>query len=187
MNTSVNWLSALLGRGLDPMDVARRLATLGAPVDEIETLFDGLSDIVIARVESAEKHPNADRLTLCQVNDGSGVVDVVCGAPNVTAGKKYPYAAVGTVLPGGLELTARKIRGIASNGMLCSARELELGDDHEGILELTKRDGTTGIRRSHRCTVHLLQRLLSPIRHRGKSRAGCDDVHPKVTIRRRAP
>ncbi len=137
MNTSVNWLSALLGRELDPTDAARRLATLGAPVDEIEPLFDGLSDIVIARVESAEKHPNADRLTLCQVNDGSGVVDVVCGAPNVTAGKKYPYAAVGTVLPGGLELTARKIRGIASNGMLCSARELELGDDHEGILELT--------------------------------------------------
>lgn len=137
MNTSVNWLSALLGRELDPKDVARRLAMLGAPVDEIETLFDGLSDVVIGLVESAEKHPNADRLTLCLVNDGSGVVEVVCGAPNVVAGKKYPYAAVGTVLPGGLELTARKIRGIASNGMLCSERELELGDDHEGILELT--------------------------------------------------
>jgi len=136
VNTSVNWLSALLGRELDPKDVSRRLATLGAPVDEAETLFDDLSDIVIGQVESAERHPNADRLTLCKVNDGNAVVEVVCGAPNVTAGKKYPYASVGTVLPGGLKLTARKIRGIASNGMLCSARELELGEDHEGILEL---------------------------------------------------
>jgi len=136
VNTSVNWLSALLGRELDPIDVSRRLATLGAPIDEIENLFAGLGDVVIGLVESAERHPNADRLTLCQVNDGNAVVEVVCGAPNVVAGKKYPYAAVGTILPGGFELTARKIRGIASNGMLCSARELELGDDHEGILEL---------------------------------------------------
>jgi phenylalanyl-tRNA synthetase beta chain len=119
------------------MDAARQLAMLGAPADEIERLFDGLGDVVIGLVESAEKHPNADRLTLCRVNDGNAVVEVVCGAPNVIAGKKYPYAAVGTVLPGGFKLTARKIRGVASNGMLCSARELELGDDHEGILELS--------------------------------------------------
>ena len=136
MNTSVNWLSALLDREIDPSDAAKRLAMLGAPVDEIETLYDGLGDIVIGLVEHAEKHPDADRLTLCQVNDGNQVLEVVCGAPNVTAGKKYPYAAVGTVLPGGLKLTARKIRGIASNGMLCSARELELGEDQDGILEL---------------------------------------------------
>ncbi|MFC1639717.1 phenylalanine--tRNA ligase subunit beta [Gemmatimonadota bacterium] len=136
MNTSVNWLSALLDREIDPSDAAKRLAMLGAPVDEIETLFDGLGEIVIGLVEHAEQHPNADRLTLCQVNDGNQVIEVVCGAPNVAAGKKYPYAAVGTVLPGGLKLTARKIRGIASNGMLCSARELELGEDHDGILEL---------------------------------------------------
>lgn len=136
MNTSVNWLSALLDREIDPSDAAKRLAMLGAPVDEIETLYDGLGDIVIGLVEHAEKHPDADRLTLCQVNDGNQVLEVVCGAPNVTAGKKYPYAAVGTVLPGGLKLTSRKIRGIASNGMLCSARELELGEDQDGILEL---------------------------------------------------
>jgi len=136
VNTSVNWLSALLGREIDPTDAANRLATLGAPADEIEPLYQGLESIVVGLVEHAEKHPNADRLTVCQVNDGSETIEVVCGAPNVTAGKKYPYAATGTVLPGGLELTARKIRGVVSNGMLCSARELELGDDHEGILEL---------------------------------------------------
>ena len=136
MNTSVNWLSALLGRQIDPGDAARRLAMLGAPVDEIESLCDRLGDIVVGLVEHAQRHPNADRLTLCQVNDGNRVVEVVCGAPNVAAGKKYPYAAVGTELPGGLKLTARKIRGVASHGMLCSARELQLGDDHEGILEL---------------------------------------------------
>lgn len=136
MNTSVKWLSALLGREIDPKDAARRLAMLGAPADEIEPLFRELGDVVVGLVERAEKHPNADRLTLCHVNDGSKVVEVVCGAPNVTVGKRYPYAAVGAVLPGGFELTARKIRGVASNGMLCSARELGLGEDHEGILEL---------------------------------------------------
>ncbi len=126
----------MLGREIDAADAAHRLAMLGAPVDEIETLNSELGDVVIGLVEQAEKHPNADRLTLCKVNDGKNVVEVVCGAPNVKVGSKYPYAAVGTVLPGGFKLTARKIRGIASNGMLCSARELELGEDHEGILEL---------------------------------------------------
>ncbi len=126
----------MLGREIDATDAAHRLAMLGAPVDEIESVNSELSEIVIGLVEHAEKHPNADRLTLCRVNDGNDVRDVVCGAPNVKVGSKYPYAAVGTVLPGDFKLTARKIRGIASNGMLCSARELELGDDHEGILEL---------------------------------------------------
>ncbi len=136
MIVSVNWLSAMLGRELDPDDAAERLAMLGAPVEAIEHVRPALDDVIIGVVEKVEKHPNADRLTLCHVDAGKGVVEVVCGAPNVREGAKYPYAAAGAVLPGGLELEARKIRGVVSNGMLCSARELELGTEHEGIMEV---------------------------------------------------
>lgn len=136
MNVSINWLSALLGTPIDPADAAERLTMLGAPVEARVAVHRDLGDILIALVERVDKHPNADRLSLCQVNTGTGVVEVVCGAHNVRAGAKYPYAGVGTVLPGGLELQARKIRGVVSNGMLCSEDELGLGTDHEGILEL---------------------------------------------------
>jgi len=136
MNISLNWLSAMLGRPLDPADVAHRLAMLGAGVEAIEPLHQDLGDIVVGLVEAVRPHPNAERLSLCQVNTGQGTVEVVCGARNVAAGKKYPYAREGTTLPGGLTLTARKIRGVLSRGMLCSAHELGLGTDQEGILEL---------------------------------------------------
>ncbi len=136
MKISVNWLSALLGTKIDPEDASARLTMLGAPVESIEAVHQDLADIIVAEVERVEPHPNADRLSLCYVNNGSDVVEVVCGAPNVAAGKKYPYAAVGVVLPGGIKLKGRKIRGVASNGMLCSPDELALGSDHDGILEL---------------------------------------------------
>lgn len=136
MNVSLNWLGALLGKQLAADDAAHRLSMAGAGVEAVEPLHRELDDVVIALVEAVDKHPNADRLSLCRVNDGRGVVEVVCGAPNVTAGRKYPFAPVGSVLPGGLKLTARTIRGVTSHGMLCSARELGLGSDHEGILEL---------------------------------------------------
>src|SRR5205807_8428967 len=83
-----------------------------------------------------KRHPNADRLSVCLVDAGAGAVQVVCGAPNVQAGKSYPYAPVGAVLPGGIALEKKTIRGVESNGMLCSAKELGLGSDHAGILEL---------------------------------------------------
>jgi phenylalanyl-tRNA synthetase beta chain len=136
MNVSLNWLAALLGRQLDADDVAHRLAMLGVGVEAVERLHQDLGDVIVGLVESVQRHPNADRLSLCVVNAGAGPVEVVCGAPNVTAGRRYPYAPVGATLPGGLTLTARKIRGVVSNGMLCSARELGLGTEHEGILEL---------------------------------------------------
>ncbi|NIM51126.1 MAG: phenylalanine--tRNA ligase subunit beta [Gemmatimonadales bacterium] len=136
MNVSVNWISDLLGREIDPQDAAQRLTMLGAAVESIDAVSEGLDDVIVALVARVEKHPNADRLILCHVNDGNAVVEVVCGARNVTAGGKYAYAPVGTELPGGVKLSARKIRGIKSNGMLCSPSELGLGADHEGILEL---------------------------------------------------
>jgi phenylalanyl-tRNA synthetase beta chain len=144
MNISRRWLEEFLRRPLDVQDVAERLARLGAPVDAIEPVHAGLSEIVVALVEAVGPHPDADRLRLCLVNDGSAErKHVVCGAPNVTAGHRYPFIRVGSTLPGGLKIEKRKIRGQVSEGMLCSARELELGQEHGGILELTV-DATPG-------------------------------------------
>ncbi len=137
MIVSRRWLEALLERPLDARDVAERLTLHAAAVDAVVPLHQDLNDIVIARVLEVKKHPDADRLSLCLVDSGGAEsVEVVCGAPNVQAGKTYPYAPVGAVLPGGLRLERKKIRGVESNGMLCSAKELGLGADHTGILEL---------------------------------------------------
>src|SRR5438093_1849797 len=138
MIVSRRWLEALLDRSLDAPEVADRLTLHAAAVDAVVPLHQDLGDILIARVLEVKKHPDADRLSLCLVDAGGGgkPVEVVCGAPNVQTGKVYPYAPVGAALPGGLKLERKKIRGVESNGMLCSAKELGLGADHAGILEL---------------------------------------------------
>src|SRR6266566_3516767 len=137
MIVSRRWLEALLQRPLEGQDIANRLARQVAPVDGVVPIHQDLRDVLIARVLEVRQHPNADRLTLCLVDaGGSAPLEVVCGAPNVHAGKAYPFAPVGATLPGGLKLERRKIRGVESNGMLCSAKELGLGVDHAGILEL---------------------------------------------------
>ncbi len=138
MNVSYRWLTALAPElGDSPERIADRLAMYGAPVDEIVRLSAEISDIVIARVESVRRHPNADRLSLCEVDAGTGeLLQVVCGAPNVRAGRYYPFAPVGAGLPGGITIRKAKIRGEESQGMLCSERELGLGRSHEGIMEL---------------------------------------------------
>lgn len=138
MNISYRWLRELVpGLELTPEELADRLAMLGAPVDELLDLGSPLRDIVVARVASAERHPNADRLSLCSVDAGdSATRRVVCGASNVKAGAFYPFAPVGATLPDGTTIRRATIRGEESQGMLCSARELGLGRDHEGIMEL---------------------------------------------------
>jgi phenylalanyl-tRNA synthetase beta chain len=137
VNVSLRWLEDFLRRRLDVKDVTGRLAMLGAPVDAVEPIHTDLGDLVVGLVEEVRPHPNADRLRVCLVNDGTGERrNVVCGAPNVEAGRKYPFAPVGATLPGGLKIEKRKLRGEESEGMLCSTRELGLGQDHEGIWEL---------------------------------------------------
>ena len=137
MNVSRKWLEAFFQRPLDARDVAARLAMLGAPVDAIEALGADLAPFVVARVMDVRQHPNADKLRVTTVDDGSGTLwNVVCGAPNVTAGAKYPFARLGTTMPGGMVIEKRKLRGEPSEGMLCSARELGLGEDHDGLLTL---------------------------------------------------
>ncbi len=137
MNVSRKWLEAFLRRPLDAKDVANRLAMLGAPVDAIERVGADLGAFVVAVVTEVRQHPDADKLRVTKVDDGSGTIfSVVCGAPNVAAGRKYPFARLGTVMPNGMKIERRKLRGEVSEGMLCSARELGLGEDHDGLLTL---------------------------------------------------
>jgi phenylalanyl-tRNA synthetase beta chain len=137
MNISKRWLRDMVpGLTADTAEIAEHLALRGAPVEAIESPGAELGDIVIGRVVSASPHPNADRLSLCEVDGGDGIVGVVCGAPNVQAGTCYPFAPVGAVLPGDFKIKKAKIRGEVSRGMLCSAKELGLGTDHTGILAL---------------------------------------------------
>lgn len=137
MNVSYRWLRAIAPTLTDDAgSVAERLALLGAPVEELRPLSRELEGVRVGRVLSVRRHPDADRLSLCEVDGGDGVVQVVCGAPNVRADAWYPFAPAGTTLPGGIILRKAKIRGEVSNGMLCSEKELGLGRDHAGILEI---------------------------------------------------
>src|ERR1051326_7991968 len=137
MNASRRWLEDLLRPALALRELVDRLARLGAPVDAVVPLHAELEGIVVALVEEVRPHPNADRLRVCLVNDGTAERrQVVCGAPNVVAGGKYPFAPIGATLPGGLVIEKRKLRGETSEGMLCSSRELGLGADADGLMTL---------------------------------------------------
>jgi len=130
MKIAESWLREWVKPDLDTEALGHQLTMLGHEVDGIEYEGAGIADIVIAEVAEVSKHPDADKLSLCKVNDGSGkLVDVVCGAPNVVKGMKTPFAKPGVTLPNGMQLRKAKIRGVVSNGMLCSAVELGLGDE----------------------------------------------------------
>jgi len=113
-----------------------QLTMAGLEVDGIEPAAGAFTDVVVARVESVEKHPDADKLSVCEVADGSETLQVVCGAPNVRAGLLVALARVGAVLPGDFKIKPAKLRGVASQGMLCSEKELGLAEQSDGIMEL---------------------------------------------------
>src|SRR3954447_7502140 len=137
MNASYEWLKAFVPFEESATRIRDLITAHVTTVDELVTLRADLADIVVARVVEEAPHPDSDHLHVTKVDAGTGtLLDVVCGAPNVTAGKMYPFAKSGVTLPGGLKLQKRKIRGAISDGMLCSSRELGLGEEHEGILEL---------------------------------------------------
>src|SRR3954466_5303481 len=137
MNASYNWLRAFVDFQETPQQLRDLLTSRVVTVDELKMLRADLEKIVVARVVEEGPHPDSDHLHVTKVDAGTGeLLDVVCGAPNVTAGKLYPFAMTGTVMPGGLKIEKRKIRGQVSNGMICSARELGLGEDHDGVMEL---------------------------------------------------
>ena len=137
MNASYEWLMAFIPLGLDARQLRDLITAHTATVDELSPIRADLAPIVVARVLQAAPHPDSDHLWFTKVDAGGAEpLEVVCGAPNVVAGKLYPFAPVGTTMPNGIRIERRKIRGIVSNGMLCSARELGLGENHEGILEV---------------------------------------------------
>jgi len=141
---SEQWLREWVDPALDTEALAHRLTMAGHEVESVELQGADLDGVVVGEVIDTRKHPNADRLSVCQVATGKGgIVEVVCGAPNVVTGMKSPFAPAGTKLPNGIKLKKAKIRGVESNGMLCSAIELGLGDESDGIIELPV-DATTG-------------------------------------------
>ncbi|MGE4233805.1 MAG: phenylalanine--tRNA ligase subunit beta [Bacteriovoracia bacterium] len=139
MKISLNWLSELVDVSPIRKDVkgfVSALAMRGIEIESINDLSKGLEDVVVASVEQREKHPNADRLSVCKVNDGTQTVQVVCGAANVRAGLRVAFSKVGAHLPNGLKIEKSKIRNVESFGMICSEEELKFSETSEGILEL---------------------------------------------------
>lgn len=141
MKVSVNWLKELVETDLDMAGISRALTMAGLEVEEAEPVAGDFNQVVIAEVRSVAPHPNADKLRVCEVDAGTGnILQIVCGAPNVAAGLRVPCALVGArlMLADGkpLDIKPAKLRGVESNGMLCSARELGLSEDHSGLMVL---------------------------------------------------
>jgi phenylalanyl-tRNA synthetase beta chain len=137
MRVPYSWLQSYCDSGLSPAELAERLAMRTTEVERIDHVgAPSAEGFVVGRVISAERHPNADRLRVCEVDTGEGNRTIVCGAPNVAAGQTVPVALPGATMPGGQKLGQAKLRGIVSDGMILSETELELGDDGDGIVVL---------------------------------------------------
>ncbi len=136
MKITYNWLKEYVDFDWDWPELAERLTMAGLAFEGVEDLGARYEGVVIGRVNACRPHESADRLTVCQVDVGTGVNTIVCGAPNVAAGQTVAVALPGTALPGGMRIKKVKIRGVASEGMLCAEDELGLGDSHDGIVVL---------------------------------------------------
>jgi len=137
MKFTLSWLKEHLDTDADAATIGARLTAIGLEVESITDPGAALKDFVVGEVVTAEKHPNADKLRLCSVSDGKNTLQIVCGAPNARAGIKVVLARPGATIPAtGDILKLGTIRGVESRGMMCSARELLLGEDHDGIIEL---------------------------------------------------
>jgi len=136
MRAPLSWIRDFTPLPDDVAAITDALNQLGLEVEGVEQPGAEINGVVVARVLEVHPHPDADKLRLVDIEFGVGETRVVCGAPNVAAGMLVPYAGAGATLPGGFTLEPRKIRGVVSDGMLCSTRELGLGDDHGGIMDL---------------------------------------------------
>lgn len=137
MKFSEQWLRELVQPELDAQALADQLSLAGLEVDDVESVASDFSGVVVGEILSAEQHPDADKLRVCQVSNGTETFQVVCGAPNARAGIKTAFAMVGATLPGDFKIKKAKLRGVESMGMLCAEDELGLSDDHDGIMELS--------------------------------------------------
>ncbi|MHC8491679.1 phenylalanine--tRNA ligase subunit beta [Thalassospira sp. SM2505] len=137
MKFTLDWLKQHLDTDASIEVVAEKLTDIGLEIENVTDRAAALADIRVAYIEEAGQHPDADRLKLCRVNTGDKIIQVVCGAPNARTGLKVALAQPGAIIPiDGSKLKPGKIRGIESQGMMCSTRELCLGEDHDGIIEL---------------------------------------------------
>lgn len=137
MKFTLNWLKQHLDTDASIEVVAEKLTDIGLEIEGVTDRAAALADIRVAHIEEAGQHPDADRLKLCRVNTGDKIIQVVCGAPNARTGLKVALAQPGAIIPiDGSKLKPGKIRGVESQGMMCSTRELCLGEDHDGIIEL---------------------------------------------------
>ncbi len=136
MKFTLSWLKEHLETGASLDDIVAAMIAVGLEVEHVDDPVERLKAFTIGEVLEAEKHPEADKLKVCKVATKDGVLQIVCGAPNARKGIKVAYAAVGAYVPGiDVTLTKAKIRGVESHGMMCSAREMMVGDDHDGIIE----------------------------------------------------
>lgn len=145
MKVSLNWLKDYVDlKNIKTKDIVEQLTMSGLEVEEFTDENEVYKDFIIGFVKEKNKHPNADKLSVCTVSTGKEELQVICGAPNVEAGQKVVFAPIGTVIPkGNFKIGKAKIRGVESSGMICSEAELELSDDHTGIMVLDK-DFTAG-------------------------------------------
>jgi len=136
MRFSENWLRQLVEIPADRAGLVERLTLSGLEVESVEARGAQLEGVIVARIAECAPHPDADKLRICRVETGSGEVQIVCGAPNARAGLKAPLATIGATLPHGVAIKAAKLRGVESQGMLCSAKELGVDADASGLMEL---------------------------------------------------
>ncbi|HHH9529550.1 TPA: phenylalanine--tRNA ligase subunit beta [Pseudomonas aeruginosa] len=136
MKFSEKWLRSWANPQVSHDELVARLSMVGLEVDADLPVAGAFSGVVVGEVLSTEQHPDADKLRVCQVSNGSETFQVVCGAPNVRAGLKIPFAMIGAELPGDFKIKKAKLRGVESFGMLCSAKELQISEENAGLLEL---------------------------------------------------
>ncbi len=137
MQFSESWLRTLCNPAISTDELSHRLTMAGLEVEETSPVAPAFSGVIVALIQTAEPHPNADKLRVCMVDIGAAApLQIVCGAPNAAAGIKVPLATVGAALPGGMNIGVAKMRGVESFGMLCSAKELGLSQEHAGLLVL---------------------------------------------------
>lgn len=136
MKFSEQWLRGWVSPQVDRDELVARLSMAGLEVDSVTPAAGVFSGVVVGEVLSTEQHPDADKLRVCQVSNGTETFQVVCGAPNVRPGLKIPFAMIGAELPGDFKIKKAKLRGVESNGMLCSQAELQVGEGNDGLMEL---------------------------------------------------
>lgn len=136
MKFSEKWLRQWVNPTITAQEMMDQVTMAGLEVDGFEPVAEAFSGVVVGEILTAKQHPNADKLQVCEVSDGTETVQVVCGAPNARAGLKVAFAQIGAVLPGDFKIKKAKLRQEESNGMLCSEKELGLSESHDGIMEL---------------------------------------------------